>query len=144
MKTETETSLTQTWLCAYQAILEMVDNLKSAYETGENDGIEKAQYAIQEDPLSIEVRSGWYSPGEKPDAPEEFCILLSTGGPASRIIGTLSEHGEPETARLEVQDWGTPWGSQWGTAEVQAALCDGAAEVTEVLLSYAREFYFGE
>ena len=146
MNTETNSTartdtLARVWLAAYESIREMVAALDAARD---EDAAETARQTIQEDPLEVTVRSGWYAPGSEAGKPEEFCILLSTGGPASRIIGSLDEHGQPEMARLEVQDWGTPWAGQWGTAEVQAALGDGAAEVTEVLLAYAREFYFGE
>jgi hypothetical protein len=140
--TTTDRSLAETWLAAYQSIRCMTDALRDA---GDDDGTrEDARQTIIEDPLEVTVRSDWHTPNTDHQKPAEFCILLSTGGPASRIIGTLTEHGQPEMARLEVQDWGAPWVGQWGTAEVQAALGDGAAEVTEVLLAYAREFYFGE
>lgn len=36
-------------------------------------------------------------------------VLLSTGGPALRIIGGLDEYGQPNEPRLQWQDWGTPW-----------------------------------
>lgn len=90
----------------------------------------QAQETIQEGPLSVEVRSGWYTPGSEPE-PEEFCILLSTGGPALRIRGELGQYNEPERAWLEYQDWGTPW-TQYFDAD------------QETLLTYARQFYFGE
>lgn len=80
------------------------------------------------EPLSLLVRSGWTLPGEKMEA-EEYEILLSTGGPALRITGQLSS-GEAETARLEWQDWGTPWTEH---------RCD-----TGPILTYARSFYFGD
>lgn len=86
---------------------------------------------IQEDPLSVQVRSGWYTPGATPEA-EEFEILLCTGGPAVRIIGQLGMHNEPDRARLECQDWFTSW------TEAMAGV-DG-----DVLLAYARCFYFGD
>ena len=89
---------------------------------------------VQEDPLSVEVRSGWYSFGPDADAkPAEFCILLGTGGPASRIIGDLDEYGQPENPRFEYQDWGKPWTEARPTPEQD-----------ETMLEYARHFYFGE
>jgi hypothetical protein len=91
---------------------------------------EEARRTIEEDALSVEVRSGWTSLGE-PLAPEEFNILLSTGGPAVRIVGDLDEHGEPSRARLQTQDWFTPWTEFFGTE-------------SETLLRYCRVFYFGE
>jgi hypothetical protein len=60
-----------------------------------------AEQMIHEDPLSVEVRSDWTTPGEEM-TPAAFCILLSTGGPATRIRGELDEHGEPYRAWLEV------------------------------------------
>jgi hypothetical protein len=58
-------------------------------------------------------------------------LLLGTGGPATRIVGKLNEHGEPETAELQGQDWGT----QWERTELQDE---------ETLLQFAQHFYFGE
>lgn len=69
---------------------------------------EQAEDAIREDALSVEVRSGWHAPGE--DGKDvEYNILLCTGGPAVRITGELNHFGEPDSARLEYQDWFTPW-----------------------------------
>jgi hypothetical protein len=88
---------------------------------------------IQESPLSVEVRSGWASPGDDMQA-EEFCILLSTGGPALRIIGELDEHKQPRRAWLEYQDWGTPWTEFHG---------EGAPAQAD-LVTFSSQFYFGE
>ena len=62
---------------------------------------------IEDDPISVQVRSGWANLGEELE-PEEFEILLCTGGPAVRIIGELSS-GEAKRAWMEYQDWGIPW-----------------------------------
>ena len=70
---------------------------------------EAIEASCQESALAVDVRGGWGAPGEL--EPEEFQILLSTGGPALRIIGDL-QNNEPSRARLEFQDWGTPW-TQW-------------------------------
>ena len=94
------------------------------------------QDQITEHPLSVEVRSGWYGVSggsESGKDPAEFRILLCTGGPAVQIVGALSEHCEPESCRLEHQDWGTPW------TEYRLS-----SEDTETLLEYCRCFYFGE
>lgn len=98
---------------------------------GECEDREAAEQRIQEDPLSLQLRSGWYSPGEESPKAEEFELLLATGGPAVRIIGELSEHMEPDRARLQVQDWFTPW-------------TDYLDADQETLLAYCRVFYFGE
>ena len=58
-------------------------------------------------------------------------LLLGTGGPATRIVGKLNEHGEPETAELQGQDWGT----QWERTELQDE---------ETLLQFAQHFYFAD
>ena len=93
---------------------------------------EDAEQRIQEDPLSIEVRSDWRNVDEMDATPDEFCILLGTGGPATRIIGELRDN-EPYRARLQVQDWGTPWTDYRGDAVS-----------SDDLLTYCRCFYFGE
>ena len=95
-------------------------------------GAEATETAILESPLSVEVRYGWYAPGAEQlsDTPDEYRIMLSWGGPAARIVGTLDIHGQPETATLEVQDWGTPW-------------TEYTAEDPDVLLRYAQFFYYG-
>ena len=77
-------------------------------QAGEYASREEAEQAIYENPLDIQYRSGWASSAEDLE-PEEFSILLCTGGPAVRIVGELGNHGEPCRAWLEYQDWGTPW-----------------------------------
>jgi hypothetical protein len=143
MKTEQIKSAVETWLSAYSRVRDLVEALRDAGD--DDDKRESAQTAIQEDPLEVTVRSGWRAPGADRDArPEEFCILLSTGGPASRIVGTLNAHGEPETARLEVQDWGAPWVNAETWAMASESTMDKIPEIEPTLLAYAREFYFGE
>jgi hypothetical protein len=129
------------------------DNLEELHEletmAGEASDREDAEQRIQEDPLSIEVRSGWVSPshaslstGDRMQA-EEFCILLSTGGPAVRIMGELDENCEPYRAWLEVQDWFTPWTQYFGTtSRSDPGMLENQAS-QDVLLTYARQFYFG-
>lgn len=97
-----------------------------------------ARQRIHEDALSVQVRSGWHSPGESAD-PEEYEILLCTGGPAVRIRGDLNSYNEPETAELEYQDWFTPW-----TALEDAPRTMTPSDMREALLTYARCFYYGE
>lgn len=95
---------------------------------GEYESADDAEQAITDDPLSVEVRSGWHAPGDGDSEDGEFRILLCTGGPAVQIRGELSD-GEPCRAWLEYQDWGTPW-TQYFDAD------------QDVLLSYARRFCF--
>lgn len=143
MKETKDTTLAQTWLAAYESIREMVAALEAAQESGADEAMEAARTTILEDPLEVTVRTGWHAPGSDADA-EEYCILLSTGGPASRIIGELDQFGQPETARLEVQDWGTPWTDAARDAMASASTLEEWQAIQPVLLAYAREFYFGE
>lgn len=118
-----------------ESIKEMVAEFNKPVESEEDERRkEDAEQTIQEDALSVEVRSGWYTLSQDSDRkPAEYNILLCTGGPACRIIGSLSEYGEPETARIEYQDWGTPWTEYRLTSDEE-----------EILLTYAGCFYFGE
>ena len=117
------------------ALVELAEALRDAIESGEEYAIDAAGRAIDEDPLEVRVRSGWYSPGAQPGKPEEFEILLSTGGPAMRIRGQLDEYGQPETFRVEVQDWFQPWQSFVGMTGKQGDL---------IRDYYLSQFYFGE
>lgn len=102
--------------------------------TGECTDRDDAQQHIDEDPLEISVRSDWYTPGgEEDQKPAEYLILLCTGGPACRIIGDLDEHGQPTSARLQHQDWGTPW-TEW--------IVNSGDHMA--LMAYVQCFYFGE
>lgn len=137
------------------SIREMVEALKAAEESDDDDAREEAECAVHEDALSVEVRTGWmtvsaYSQAVQatglsqerlskddlePFKPAEFRILLCTGGPAVQIVGELSEHGEPvaEKIQLQGQDWFQPWQN--------AVISD---EDRQVLARYAQCFYFGE
>jgi hypothetical protein len=115
-----------------ESIKELVEALQKAREEEDSDAIEAAERAIHEDALSIEVRSGWHTPGGDSE-PEHYRVLLCWGGPAVQIEGDLSQHGEPDTARLMAQDWFMPW------TEYR-----DAREFESVLVEYARCFYFGE
>jgi hypothetical protein len=100
---------------------------------GEYGSADEAREAIEQDPLSVEVRSDWVEPGAEMTA-AEFCILLCTGGPAVRIVGELDDHKQPDRAWVEYQDWFTPWREYHG----EHAPSQGT------LLAYCRCFYFGE
>jgi hypothetical protein len=109
------------WVSDISQMLERLDNDQPG-----------AEDTIHQSPLEVSVRSGWGTPGEKME-PNEYKILLSTGGPALRIIGELDEHFEPETAVLEMQDWGIIW--------TPVPL---SKDETHNLLRYASIFYYGE
>ncbi len=126
MNTKTD-NLAEEAASQYEGILSMLAALEAA--AGDCGDEEEARQRIQDDPLSVEVRSDWTNPGE-PLEPSEFMIILCTGGPAVRIVGELNR-GEPCRAWLEYQDWGTPWTRYFGADS--ATLCQ-----------YASQFYFGE
>lgn len=121
-------------------IVDMMEALEKIRETGEPvmlDGYEYDEEDIREridlNALSVEVRGAWRVPGAE-SAPDKFCVLLCTGGPAVRLIGDLSEHCEPKRVRVQYQDWGTPW-IEW---------LDGTSEQLAHVLAYCQRHYFGE
>lgn len=87
-----------------------------------------ARTRIEEGPLSLEFRSGWVTDKTEMVA-EEFCLLLTTGGPAVRILGDLND-GQATRSYLQVQDWGTAWTDYYE---------DG---IGEVLMTYVNVFCF--
>jgi hypothetical protein len=137
----------------FDSIVEMIEALNAAQSEDQSDdysdSYEDAENAIHADALSVEVRSDWYLPynSDADTKPAEYRILLCTGGPAVQIRGTLSEHGEPETAYMEVQDWFTPWtefrplAGKWKT---MSGVELDSYDSEPVLLAYARCFFFGE
>lgn len=73
---------------------------------GECTSEDDAQQAIDEDPLSVEYRSDWSSPGEAL-TPSEFRIVLCAGGPHVEIRGEINHRGDPCSPRIIYKDWGT-------------------------------------
>lgn len=112
-------------------VLEMVEQLHIDRSNDDSGAYER----IHEHPLEVSVRSGWHQPGQPHInfTSAEYLILLCTGGPAVRIIGELDEHKSPITARIEYQDWGTPWTNYMLTSDE-----------TDAVLEYAGVFYYGE
>ena len=82
-----------------KSIAEMVEALDGEYP-------EEAMLRIQEDPLSVEV-SGTWAWGEMPES-DTIYVLLSTGGPACRIVATHDTRRVCD-AWMEVQNWFEPW-----------------------------------
>lgn len=127
--------------CDYERLEELRDSFEYDEDAEELKELEEAagdckdrddaETRIQEDALSVEVRSDWCSPGEVMTA-GEFMILLATGGPAVRIMGELDQHSEPSRAWLEVQDWGKPWTEYYEPG------------LSGVLLTYSGCFCFGD
>ena len=122
-----------------ETIADMIRALESSPADADDPTYWEAFDSIVEAPLSVEVRSGWYSLGEADPEPAEYQILLSWGGPSVRITGRLGAHDEPETADLEYQDWGTPW-TRYHPAYGEPLFDTHNADV----LTFAQQFYFGE
>jgi hypothetical protein len=93
---------------------------------------DEAREAITNDALSVQVRGEWHTPGAVDGAePYAYKILLCWGGPSVQIVGTLDDHNQPDSARLQHQDWFTPW--------IDYPLTD---EEEQTLIKYAQQFYF--
>ena len=119
------------WLSSIEEMVERLETATKQDRDGGADETEASRREIEESVLSVMVREGWHKPGgPSEDGAEEYEILLTTGGPALRIIGQLSEYYEPKSAELQYQDWGTPWTRY------------PAPEAT--LLAFASVFYFGD
>jgi len=138
MKTDQEQAADQA-RAQVECIADMMEALETARDSGavtfEGDEYDEESMGehIDENALSVEVRRSWYVPGTE-DAPDEFCILLCTGGPAVRVIGELGTFFQPTSARVQYQDWGTPW-TEW---------FDISREQRESVLAYCQRHYFGE
>ena len=114
----------------------ILQDLAWGMEGATADSLQEAitEYA-QEMPLTVLVRSGWHSPGEDADS-EEFEILLSTGGPACRIIGELDRGSVAWQSGcrpvMQHQDWFKPW-------------VESSYDIdTNALLWFCEQFYYGE
>jgi hypothetical protein len=95
---------------------------------------DEAREAITADALDVQVRGEWHTPGALDGAaPYEYKIMLCWGGPAVQIMGTLDNFNQPDSARLQYQDWFTEWMDYPLTKTEE-----------ETLLTYAQQFYFDE
>lgn len=96
---------------------------------GEYTSEDDAQRALDENALSVEVRSDWCTPGE-PMTAGEYRILLCTGGPRVELVGDLGEDMQPTRVRVIHKDWGTH-GEMFDFDH-------------DVVLDYCSRHYFGE
>lgn len=126
-----EDSTVQPWSIANPDDAAELAALRAA--AGECKSQDEANEAIQQDPLSVLVRAGWHTPGTIDVTPEEFEILLCTGGPAVRIRGELDNALQPFVMWIEYQDWGTEW-TRYATSDEQ----------DRALITYCNCFFFGE
>lgn len=114
------------WETANPDDAEELAELESA--AGDCNDEDEALQRIREDALSVEFRSGWIAHGEDMQ-PEEFRIVLCTGGPHVEIVGSL-DLGEPSRPRVLYKDWGT-----------SGELFDFDHDA---ILTYCYQFFFGE
>jgi len=100
-------------------------------DAGDCESHDEALERIHNDPLSVEVRSGWHEPGGD-NTPSEFRIVLCTGGPHVELLGDLDEYGQPDRVYMRYADWG------------ESGEYHGENFDHDALLAYAQCFYFGE
>lgn len=119
------------WFTAAECLPDESDNAELAElesAAGECESEDDARERIQEDALSVEVRSDWCNPGETMEA-AEFRIVLCTCGPHVELIGDLNR-GEPTLVRVLYRDWGD-----------SGELFDFDHDK---VLRYCGQFYFGD
>src|SRR5439155_17135058 len=94
--------------------------------------VDEARDAITASALSVEVRTDWHGVGtDEACKPTHYKILLCWGGPAVQIVGTLDNFNQPDSAKLQYQDWFAEWMDYPLTQEEE-----------ETLVKYAQQFYF--
>ena len=118
------------------AAADVLSDLDWNAETGTQDSLQDSitEY-VQQIPLAVLVRSDWHSPGKALEI-AEFEILLSTGGPACRILGDLDRGSVAWQAGcrpvIQHRDWFNPW-------------TESDYDVnTDALLWFCEQFYYGE
>ena len=112
------------------AQLASIKEMLKAVENATDDEREAAEQAIYDDPLAVDVRSGWVSVWTTEFKPVEYRVLLCTGGPAVQLEGELDDRNRPYNVQLQHQDWFEPW----QTVPLNA-------EDTKALLTYVRHFF---
>lgn len=96
-------------VAAYEAL--NGGDVTAEFDSETFDDADALRERLQEGPLSVEVRGGWYAYGTfsaDQGEPAEVRILLTTGGPGLQIECDVDD-GAPYNPRLRYQDWGTPW-----------------------------------
>ena len=125
-----------------ESIKELYRNYQEAESKDDYEAQEKLREQAQEEALSVEFRSGW-THDLNDMKPEQFKILLSTGGPACQIIGKLDEYSQPTDIEIQYQDWGTPW----EPLQLNSTYADKSPNITsdyEALEWFCNCFYFGQ
>ena len=127
-----------------ESIKELYRNYKQAESDGDYTREDEIREQAQDEALSVDFRSGWTSNPEEMK-PEEFKILLSTGGPACQIVGKI-DYGscEPIDIEIQYQDWGTPWEPlQLNSVYAETKILNITSDY-EALEWFCNCFYFGE
>ena len=127
-----------------ESIKELYRNYKQAESDGDYTREDEIREQAQDEALSVEFRSGWSSNPEEMK-PEEFKILLSTGGPACQIVGKI-DYGscEPIDIEIQYQDWGTPWEPlQLNSVYAETKILNITSDY-EALEWFCNCFYFGK
>ena len=109
--------------------LATIKEMLQAVANATDDEREAAEQAIYDDPLAVDVRSGWVNVWTTEFEPVEYRVLLCAGGPAVQLEGELDDRNQPYNVQLQHQDWFEPW----QTVPLNA-------EDTEALLTYVRYF----
>lgn len=127
----------------------IIDLVQAFRKEQEKDAIspDDALDQIQNHPLSVEVRSDWHNPVVPSirNRPAEYRIVLSDGRTAVQLTGNLNKHCVPEFAHLECQDRFQPWTLvPWSILNEKLDPKLSPSEMDEILLDYARCFFFGE
>jgi hypothetical protein len=112
-----------------QAQLDEIQRLSNLLDADpDNDDLQEELRGLA---LCQDVRTDWQSIGQDLE-PTQYRLLLCTGGPAVQVVGDLDEAGDPCTARLQRQDWLTPWEDVTLTEPEE-----------EMLIWFAQSFYWG-
>lgn len=123
----TEDDTPENWTIDNPEDAEELAELEAA--AGDCESEDEARQRIEDDPLSVEVRSDWVTPGEDMTA-GEFRIVLCTGGPHVELVGDLDDYKQPSRVRVIYKDWGD-----------RGELYDFDRDS---VLRYCRCLYFGE
>lgn len=107
------------------------DELRELEEAaGDCKDSDEARTRIEQDALSVEVRSAWVSVGEDM-TPDQFRIVLCTGGPHVELEGELDEHLQPYRVWMNYKSWG------------ESGEYHGENFDHDALIAYCLCFYFG-
>lgn len=122
----------------FEKIKGMVAALASALDAADEAACKRDHDIIHDSVLAVRVRDSWRDPLDPNDrgTPEEYEILLTTGGSRLRLYGDLNQDGESGPyAVLQWQYEGTPW-TDWYPADMNGI------PYRNILRDFASCFYF--